>query len=177
MASRGFIELLRLADLAESRKSGHHNLNHAQWLGVGFEVAGQCFVAPIGEVAEVLAMPIAITQIPLSQSWLVGIANVRGRLLPLSDLTQFLNLEPSAIRLRHRKVLVIDQPEIFSGILIDKVLGIKQFDRSDYVAESLPSDSPFLPYNHGKFLKEGEEWAVFLPSLLTKDARYLEAAI
>lgn len=91
MASFGFIELLRLADLAKARATGRHDSDYTQWIGIAFEVGGQEFVAPMGEVSEILAVP-ELTPIPLTKPWLLGVANVRGRLLPLADLAKFLTL-------------------------------------------------------------------------------------
>lgn len=175
MASRGFIELLRLADLANARATGRNNPDQEDWLGVVFEVAGQRLVAPMGEVSEVLAMP-ELTAMPLTKPWLLGVANVRGRLLPLTDLAQFLGLE-ALERLKNRKVLVIDKGDVFSGILVDQVLGINRFLSGNYLAEEMPQDSPFAPYNHGKFAREGESLFVFMPSLLVQDARYMDASL
>lgn len=173
MASRGFIELLRLADLAKARQTGRNNPDQQDWLGVVFESAGQRLIAPLGEVSEVLALP-ELTALPLTKPWLLGVANLRGRLLPLTDLAQFLGLQ-SGERLKNRKVMVIDHGDIFSGLLVDQVLGINRFVRTQYVAEEMTS-SPFAPYNHGKFTKDGEDFFVFMPSLLMKDARFLNAA-
>ncbi len=175
MASKGFIELLRLADLARARSSGRQSGQNYDWRGVVFEIGGQRLVAPMGEVSEVLSMP-EYTSMPLVQPWLLGIANVRGRLLPLTDLAQFLNT-PSRQKKSHRKVIVIDHNTIFSGLLVDQVLGIEQFTRGQYRAESIDSDSPFAPYNHGKFVKDKQDWFIFMPSLLVQDPRYIDAAI
>lgn len=174
MASRGFIELLRLADLAKARQTGRNNPDLEDWVGVVFEVAGEQMVAPLGEVSEVLALP-ELTAMPLTQPWLLGVANVRGRLLPLTDLAQFLGVQ-SLERLKNRKVLVVDKPNFFSGLLVDKVLGINRFLASQYVPEQLSSASVFAPFNHGKFDQEGESFYVFMPSLLAQDARFMNAA-
>lgn len=174
MASRGFIELLRLADLAEARQTGRNNPDQEDWVGIVFEVAGERLVAPLGEVSEVLALP-ELTTMPLTEPWLLGVANVRGRLLPLTDLAQFLGVQ-SLERLKNRKVLVIDKGEVFSGLLVDQVLGINRFISTQYVAEEMPKTSVFAPYNHGKFVKDGEDFRVFMPSLLTADARYMNAS-
>ena len=181
MASRGFIELLRLSDLAQSRISGRHKNNQSQWLGVAFEVAGQRLVAPMGDISEILVVP-DMTPIPLTHSWMRGVANVRGRLLPITDLAIFLNLathkiEPHKAESANSKVMVIDQPNIYSGLLVDQVLGIQQFELSQYEPISLPENSAFLPYNHGRFTKDGVSWYVFMPNLLVQDSRYLEAAL
>lgn len=176
MASRGFIELLRLADLAKSRKAGRLGSEGTDWRGVAFEIGGQRLIAPMGEVSEVLMMP-EYTSIPLVQPWMLGIANVRGRLLPLTDLAKYLHIPSRARQLSQRKVIVIDHQSIFAGIVVDRVLGIEQFSRSQYRAEAIHVDSPFAPYNHGKFLKDQQDWFIFMPSLLAQDQRYIDAAI
>ena len=175
MASTGFIELLRLADLAKARSSGRQGGQNYDWRGIVFEIGGQRLVAPMGEVSEILVMP-EYTSMPLVQPWLLGIANVRGRLLPLTDLAQFLNT-PSRQKKSQRKVMVVDHDTIFSGLLVDQVLGIEQFTRGQYRAEAIDSDSPFAPYNHGKFVKDKQDWFIFMPSLLVEDPRYIDAAI
>ncbi|WP_350656031.1 chemotaxis protein CheW [Psychrobacter sp. S1-30-MNA-CIBAN-0213] len=175
MASKGFIELLRLADLARARSSGRQGGQVYDWRGIVFEVGGQRLVAPMGEVSEVLAMP-EYTSMPLVQPWMLGIANVRGRLLPITDLAQFLQI-PSQQQKSQRKVIVIDHSSVFSGLLVDRVIGIEQFTRSQYRAEAIDSSSPFAPYNHGKFFKDSQDWYVFMPSMLARDLDYIDAAI
>lgn len=174
MASRGFIELLRLADLANARATGRNNPDHEDWLGVVFEVAGIRQIAPLGEVSEVLALP-DLTTMPLTKPWLLGVANVRGRLLPLTDLAEFLGIQ-SQERLKNRKVLVIDKGETFAGLLVDQVLGISRFTVQHYKGESLET-SPFAPYQHGIFNKDDESLPVFMPSLLIQDPNYQNAAL
>lgn len=55
------------------------------WSGIGFRMGGRFFVAPMGEVGEVLHEP-RYTQLPGVKTWVKGVANVRGRLLPIMDL-------------------------------------------------------------------------------------------
>ncbi len=175
MASKGFIELLRLADLARARSSGRQGGQVYDWRGIVFEVGGQRLVAPMGEVSEVLAMP-EYTSMPLVKPWMLGIANVRGRLLPITDLAQFLQI-PSQQQKSHRKVIVIDHSSVFSGLLVDRVIGIEQFTRDQYRAEAIDGDSPFATYNHGKFSKDNQDWHIFMPSMLARDLDYIDAAI
>ena len=176
MASRGFIELLRLADLAQARLSGRQSGQDYDWRGVVFELGGQRLVAPIGEVSEVLTMP-EYTRMPLAQPWLLGVANVRGRLLPLTDLCKLLSVPSQLPKINRRKVIVIDHHSLFSGLIVDRVLGIEQFTRQQYCAEPIDIHSPFALYNHGKFLKDQQDWFIFMPNLLAQDPRYSDAAI
>lgn len=178
MASNGFIELLRLTERGEKRKKGQGLSNAGQWLGVAFALGDYHLVAPLGEIAEVLSTP-DITPVPLSKSWLSGIANVRGRLLPIAQLAQFVGLPTNTTRLLNQKVLVIDKPNLFSGLQVDQVFGIQSFSPRQYESESLPSDSPLEPYTHGRFRHANTQqaWYIFMPSLLAEDSRYLEAAL
>lgn len=175
MASAGFIELLRLADLANARSTRRHDDKYHQWTGITFEVAGQRFVAPMGEIAEILTMPEFIG-VPLTKPWLLGVANVRGRLLPLSDLARFVGVSGHET-LKKRKVMVIDEDGIFSGIVVDQVLGIVQFTQNHYEARALPESSPFAPFNHGAFTKDNQTWFVIMPSLVVTHTEYLNAAL
>lgn len=176
MASKGFIELLRFADLARARKSGRHGGQESDWQGVVFEIGGQRLVAPMGQVSEILTMP-EFTSLPLVKPWMIGIANIRGRLLPLTDLSEFLQIPSRLAQMSQRKVIVIDHDNVFSGLLVDQVLGIEQFTRDQYRPEALEYNSPFSPYNHGKFFKDEQDWYIFMPSLLVQDLQYADAAL
>ena len=117
------------------------------------------------------------TSLPLVKPWMLGIANIRGRLLPLTDLSRFLQVPSRLTQMSQRKVIVIDHDNVFSGLLVDQVLGIEQFTQDQYRAEALEPSSPFAPYNHGKFVKDEQDWYVFMPSLLAQDLQYTDAAI
>lgn len=51
-------------------------------------------IAPLEEVKEILNYPDGVTRVPGTQAWLLGMANIRGNLLPLIDLQQFLGGVP-----------------------------------------------------------------------------------
>ena len=65
-----------------------------RWSGIAFRVGSNAYVAPMGEVAEVLHEP-RCTLMPGVKPWVKGVANLRGRLLPVMDLGGFLGLELS----------------------------------------------------------------------------------
>lgn len=176
MASNGFIELLRLADRAVKRKKGEHFTAKTQWIGVAFMLGGEQLVVPLGDVAEVLAMP-EVTTVPLARSWLTGVANVRGRLLPITNLADFLGMPITQNRQSTQKLLVVDQPKIFSGLQVDEVLGIQTFNQRQYEPVGLPAESPLANYTHGRFRQNEQTWYIFMPSFLVQDPRYLEAAL
>src|SRR5690554_7598462 len=96
------------------------------WNGIGFILAGAHYVAPMGEVTEILHVP-RFTHIPGVRPFLMGAANVRGRLLPLVDLATFFDIPGSSRNARERRVLVVEQDDVFSGVVVGSGLGMQYF--------------------------------------------------
>lgn len=176
MAAKGFIKLLEIAERAKQRSlnlvaSGQQA---ETWSGVGFVLGGQQFVVPMGEVAEVLAVP-RYTSVPGVKPWMKGLANVRGRLLPIMDLLVFLK-RSSSLQDSRRRLMIIDQGDIFSGLVVDEVQGMQHFSVDEFRL-GMPLDFPELgPYVQGAFVRDGKAWVVFMVSRLVDDPRFLQAA-
>ena len=145
------------------------------WSGIGFRLGGHCFVAPIGEVAEVLQAP-RLSRIPGVKPWVAGVTNLRGRLLPVTDLCGFRGLEPAVTR-KQRRVLVLDHEELFSGLLVDEVLGLQHFVLNSL---ELAPPSPLLdgvaPFVQGHFQRE-HCWGIFSPFALAQAPGFLDVAL
>jgi twitching motility protein PilI len=175
MAARGFIELLRLADHGRQMQQGGKKLEGGRWSGIAFSVAGFDFVAPLGEVAEVIPVPHS-TAVPQTKKWLYGLANVRGRLLPLTDLSLFLNLNPIESA-RQNKVIIVDQSTVYNGLIVDQVLGIQHFNKQSYFGHNTQLPKSIAHYTQGYFDQQGRQWHVFLFSQLMQDHDFLNASI
>jgi len=173
MAAKGFIKLLEIAERSKQRGMGLLGQTGDMWTGVGFLLNGQYFLAPIGEVAEVLKVP-RYTQIPGVAAWMRGLANVRGRLLPIMDLLLFLNRR-SAVLEQKRRILVVDYNDIFSGLIVDEVLGMQHFNINSY-QKTHQAFQDIAPYVHGSFVRDGQAWNILLLSRLIEDPRFLKAS-
>jgi twitching motility protein PilI len=144
------------------------------WSGIGFSVLGHRFVAPLGEVVEMLVVP-EITRLPGTQDWVMGLSNVRGRLLPLFDLEAFFGAKLASNKVRHR-VLVIELGELYAGLIVSDVYGMQAIPEDlelDSVIEKL---AVIGPYSDGAFMKEGLQWTTFSPFSLIRDPRFFDAS-
>jgi twitching motility protein PilI len=114
------------ACLAHSADTPEHVESLGVWRGIGFRVGRRAFVSGIEEINELLAVP-SLTQVPGTQPWLMGVANVRGNLIPAIDLGRFLFDErtPSSERTR---LLLIRQHGGTVGLLVDEVFGQRTMD-------------------------------------------------
>lgn len=86
---------------------------------VVFELDDREFALPIEDIAEVLPM-VLITPVPEVPSWVVGVINLRGRVIPIIDLRARLGMEPRAPRL-NTPILVAEQATRKLGLIADAV--------------------------------------------------------
>lgn len=179
MQNVAFSALLELAEISRPGAAGlSKDLDGLlQWRGIGFSLFGQRFVAPVGEVAEMLEPP-AVTRLPGVQSWVVGVANVRGRLLPIFDLAGFYEETLGSARRNHR-VLVVELEGLYAGLLVEHVYGMQQFSSDDFVADNSNSYYQQRLDNclQGQYQHNEGQWQVYSPAQLLKDSRFLSAAL
>jgi twitching motility protein PilI len=106
-----------------------------EWQGMGFQVGGVRLVAPLDDISEVISMP-RITGVPRVKEWLMGLANVRGRLIPIVDLHVFLSMAPTQ-PLHRWRVLVVEDGDLVVGLVVEQLLGMQYFSER----ASAPDDS------------------------------------
>lgn len=145
-----------------------------QWSGVGFRLAGHHFISPMGQVSEMLEVP-SVTRLPGVQGWVRGVANVRGRLLPLVDLEAFFDGTLSSQRKLHR-VLVLESGGFYVGLIVSAVHGMQHFPEDDYDADRALDDPRFQSFVRGCFCNEDRPWFVFDVHALVSDPRFANAA-
>ncbi len=93
--------------------------NHNQY--VTFAVAGEMFAVPIAPVQEIIRMP-AVSQLPLAPSTLDGLANLRGRVLPIINLRRLFGCEArEADDATRALVIQLGQP---LGFVVDRVASV-----------------------------------------------------
>ena len=160
---------LLAADLPSQETRQH------SWSGIGFRIAEQWYVAPTGEVSEVLHEP-RYTVLPGVKSWVKGVANLRGRLLPVMDLCGFFGHELSALR-KQRRVLVVEHKEVFAGLMVDEVVGMQHFAQDSLQANAIErAQGAIAPYLQGRFERD-QVWQVFSPFALASSPGFMDVAL
>lgn len=145
------------------------------WSGVGFRLAGQPMVAMLGEISEILHEP-RYTALPRVKPWVKGVANVRGRLLPIIDLSQFFGTSNTSTPRKQRRVLVLDRDELFVGLLVDELFGMQHFPVNSFTTSVPAVADCFRPFVVGAYA--GEEISmVFNFRALASDQAFLDVAI
>ncbi|MHC8347339.1 chemotaxis protein CheW [Pseudomonas sp. RT6P73] len=146
-----------------------------RWSGIGFRLGEHWYVAPMGEVSEVLHEP-RFTQLPGVKPWVKGVANLRGRLLPIMDLCGFFGHEQSTLR-KQRRVLVVEHGEVFAGLMVDEVFGLQHFARDSLEPVSMTDvHGPIAAFVQGRFQRE-QTWQIFSPFTLAQSQSFMHVAL
>lgn len=144
------------------------------WSGIGFRLAGKPMVAAMGEISEILHEP-GYTALPRVQSWVRGVANVRGRLLPIIDLSHFL-AAPATTSRKQRRVLVLDRDELFVGLLVDELFGMLHFPVDSFTTSVPDLTKELRPFVVGAYTGERASM-IFNFRALARDQAFLDVAI
>jgi twitching motility protein PilI len=146
-----------------------------EWVGVAFRMGGETFLVAREETREVLGYPTAVTRIPGAKSWVKGLANVRGQLLPMLDLRQFLGSGATTAG-RNTRIVVVNHRDIPAGLMVDEVLGFRRFGESEFNSDAPPTVIRCDTYLAGAFRKGGEVWPVLSLKTLVESQSFLQAA-
>jgi len=146
-----------------------------EWVGVAFRMGGETFLVAREETREVLGYPAVVTRIPGAKGWVKGLANVRGQLLPMLDLRQFLG-SGATVAGRNTRVVVVNHRDIPAGLMVDEVLGFRRFAEAEFNAEAPPTVIRCDSYLAGAFRRGGEVWPVLSLKSLVESQSFLQAA-
>jgi twitching motility protein PilI len=146
----------------------------AAWKGLGFQLGGIRLVATLGEVVEILKAP-RVTALPRVKDWLLGIANVRGRLIPILDLHRAAGLTSTVARVNWR-TLVVEDADLVVGLLVEQSLGMQRFQEDSLEPGGLGGPALLQPYLAGAFRQGGRIFNVVKLRELIRDDRLMDVA-
>jgi twitching motility protein PilI len=169
MAASQVLQILRDIEADTLRNAiqlPHKRDARPQWQGIGFQLGGVRLVSALGEVGEILTLP-RVTALPRVRDWVAGIANVRGRLIPVVDLHRYLGVTATVQRLQWR-LLIVHADE--------QSLGMQHFQQDSFETghpDGLDAINPFVKgaYRHG-----GRVFYVVDLMALVRDERFLNVA-
>jgi len=147
----------------------------SEWVGVGFRIGEEHFVANRDQVREVLMLPESMTRVPGATRWMLGIANLRGHLLPLVDLKLMLGSGRTTLR-RTTRVISINHREVPAGLVVDEVLGFRRFMDHEFANEAPETIVRCDRFLAGVYQRGDDFWPVFNLFELVESNMFLQAA-
>jgi len=167
--------ILLLRDIENQSRKHAFDLPHKEeskftWEGVLFTILGKKLLTALGEVKEILNYPSTVTSVPGAQPWVRGVANVRGSLMPIFDLQEFLGGTAISIG-RRTRVLVIEHEGLFAGLMVADVYGMRHFN-SELCIQLQDMTGPVGRYIAGAYDVDGDQCPVLSMHELAEDPKF-----
>lgn len=144
------------------------------WRGVGFRIGRHRLVGAFGEIVEIVNLP-PVTPVPGAQSWMLGLANVRGSLYGVVDLKQFLEGERSAVN-EGQRCLLVRQPGGNVLLLVDELYGQRAFNDAQVIERPESLDGRYAAVIVRSYSVSDVVWGVLDIPLLSRTPEFRQAA-
>lgn len=130
--------------------------NTGEWAGLIFRIGKVRLACNTKQVQEFLPLP-TFTPVPGTKPWILGLANIRGELLTIVDLSWFLDGARSEVTMRTR-LLVATLRGRPVGLMVDEVFGQRHFVNDEGNRSELPQRSPFRNYVNKQYRSGKDVW-------------------
>ena len=160
--------------LAERLQGGRAQGAAASWLAV--EAGGQGLLLPLGQAGEIFPLG-PLLPVPHTQPWFLGVANLRGGLYGVVQLSSFASGEAAApvlnesTRAQSRLVALNEMLEVNCALLIDRLVGLRGVDA--FVASEAPQDASPPWLGHSYTDAAGGRWQEINLQALSQQPQFL----
>ena len=144
------------------------------WRGVGYRIGRHRLASAFDEVLEILPMP-QVTPVPGAQPWMLGVGNVRGNLLPIVDLKQFLEAERTVLH-ETQRVLLVRQPDGDVAVTIDELYGQRTFHEEQRIEPGELAEGRYGHFVERAYRLADQDWGVFSLGRLARTPEFRQAA-
>lgn len=154
--------------------SGGGSGSSDEWSGVVFAIEGTRLACNINRIGEILPCPPS-TPVPGAKRWIIGLANVRGELLTIVDLKDFLSGVKTTMTTETR-LLTATLNKAPIGLLVDEVIGQRHFLDSEALDAGLDDDSLLSSVVSHRYDLGSETWHEFDIERLFSNPDFLNGA-
>lgn len=147
----------------------------ALWHCVAFALGGTRLLTGMEQITEVVDLPVLV-RVPGAKTWLLGVANLRGQLVTVIDLSALVFGAASTQASRTQRLLVAEVQGGGVGLLVDRVLGLRRLEKDEMQLPEGIQGSALRPYLAGAYRVDGEPIPFLDVSRLLASGELLSAA-
>jgi len=101
---------------------------------LGVQAGNGNWLLKLDDAGEMLPLP-EISAVPLTRPWYLGLANIRGVLASVVDFSAFAGGDTTTRTPDCRLLLIADRFQSFSGLVISRMLGLKNVQAMQSIEE------------------------------------------
>jgi twitching motility protein PilI len=139
---------------------------------LGVQVGDELWLVRLEEAGEVIPVP-PIAQVPLTRPWFRGLANIRGNLFSVIDLSAFQGREPTPQTPDSRLLLVAERYNTAAALLVNRMLGLRSLQQ--FEADAARADRA---WERARFVdRDGQIWRELGMNELVYNDDFLQAGL
>jgi twitching motility protein PilI len=140
---------------------------------LGVQAGGEYWLLSLSDSGEIVPLT-PLTGVPLTKSWFVGIANIRGSLYAVADFSAFQGREATPQNASSRLLLIGTRHGNNAALLVTRMLGLRNVETLKQVAAD--PDAP-LWADKAYTDSEGRRWNMLNVAALLADDRFMEIGV
>ena len=141
---------------------------------LGITVGSKRLLVDLNDITEVIPVP-AVQPVPLTHSWFLGVANIRGNLFNVSDFAQFIGL-PAVQKTANNRVLLLNSlATTQAALLISSLIGLRNIDALK--VKTINNDIDFSYCKTAYEDAEGNDWYEVDMHQLVNDKNFVQPTV
>jgi len=142
---------------------------------LGFRAGARRWLLELPDSGEVVPLP-TLSQVPLTQPWFAGMANIRGGLHAVADFAQFAGAAATPRTERSRLLLIGARHGINSALLVESIEGLRPLSALRMIDR--PAGTPEVAWIDAAYQDEqGNTWLHIALTNLLQDSAFLDIAL
>lgn len=138
---------------------------------LGMALGDSYWLLDLQEAGEIVSVG-AVTRVPLTRDWYVGLTNIRGNLVSVIDLARFLGMPATPVEKESRIIAFAPALTFNCGLLVSRVMGLRNL--AEMSAEDPPSAEGLAPWAAAAWRdREGRVWTELKLSEIVQDPQFL----
>lgn len=144
---------------------------------LGILVGQNRYLLDLREAGEIVSAG-AMTKVPLTRDWYLGLSNIRGSLTSVIDLARFEGADRTKIDNTCRIVAFSNSLSFNSGLLVSQVLGLRSSVEMEQVLVGSEADQAAKPWVIRTFRdKDANIWSELSLATLVQDQSFLHVGL
>lgn len=158
-----------LLDRIESARDGPDRRSR-----LGVVVGDHHCLIDLREASEIVSL-MPITRVPLTRDWYLGLANVNGNLIGVTDLARFCGGEQQ-VRGKDSRVIIVSTVALAAcGFLVSRVLGLKH--TQEMALQENADGAAMLTAGRRYLDRSRQEWIELSLAAIANDACFLQVGL
>lgn len=161
------------SELVERMQAARDNVDTRENL-LGIQVGQTRWLLDLQEIGEIVPVT-AVTKVPLTQDWYLGLLNIRGNLMSVIDFSRYQGLGLTEIENASRIVTFAPSLGINCGLLVSCVMGLRNVAEMQRQPDTTNNATGWI--GSGYRDKESLDWVTLSLSSIAQEQRFLHIGL